>query len=182
MTTPQKPPSDDTIAAKPPAAQAPVTGFDPQAFRTALSQFATGITIITATGADGRRVGVTANSFNSVSLSPPLVLWSLAHKSGSFSAFQTCTHFAVNVLAADQEHLSRHFAQHAADKFAGIETVAGAGGSLLLPGSLAQFECRTRSLYPEGDHTIFVGEVIQFAHTDKAPLVYQARHYWHTMG
>ena len=155
---------------------------DAQALRTALSQFATGITIITATGADGRRVGVTANSFNSVSLAPPLVLWSLAHKSGSFSGFQSCTHFAVNVLAADQEHLARHFAQHAADKFIGIETVPGMGNSLLLPGALAHFECRKRSVYPEGDHSIFVGEVERFAFEQKAPLVYQARHYWHSMG
>lgn len=157
--------------------------FDDQAFRTALSQFATGITVITATGPDGRRVGVTANSFNSVSLQPPLVLWSLAHKSGSLNTFVDCTHFAVNVLAADQEDLARHFAQHAADKFAGIQVSLGEGACLLLPGALAHFECRARSRYPEGDHSIFVGEVVRFdSNPDKAPLVYQARHYWHGMG
>ena len=146
--------------------------FDSQDFRTALSQFATGITIITACSPDGRQVGVTANSFNSVSLSPPLVLWSLAHKSGSLTAFQTSTHFAVNVLAAGQEDLARHFAQHAADKFSGIPTREGLGGCLLLPGALAHFECRNRSQYPEGDHTIFVGEVERCAHEAKPGLVY----------
>lgn len=153
--------------------------FDAQDFRTALAQFATGITVITACGPDGRRVGVTANSFNSVSLNPPLVLWSLAHKSGSLATFLACTHFAVNVLATGQEALARHFAQHSADKFADIEAVEGLGGCLLLPGSLAQFECRNRSRYPEGDHTIFIGEVLRFSHGEGAPLLYHARQYWH---
>lgn len=177
MTTPTQP-SDahpNTSDSNP----TPAT-LDAQAFRSALSLFATGITVITATGPDGRRVGVTANSFNSVSLSPPLVLWSLAHKSGSLQAFVDCSHFAVNVLSSEQEALARHFAQHSADKFAGIEVTQGLGGCLLLPGALAHFQCRSRSRYPEGDHSIFVGEVMQFDATPAAsPLVYQARQYWH---
>lgn len=178
MTDPANPRSPSTDGAG--SNSGPAAGtidFDANLFRTALSQFATGITIITATGPAGRRVGVTANSFNSVSLTPPLVLWSLAHKSGSFDAFAGCTHFAVNVLAASQEDLARHFAQHAADKFAGIDLITGLGGCLLLPGALAQFECRNRSRYPEGDHTIFVGEVERFACTGGSPLIYQGRHY-----
>lgn len=155
----------------------PQPDFDAIGFRTALAQFATGITVITATGPDGRHVGVTANSFNSVSLNPPLVLWSLANKSGSLPAFLACSHFAVNVLSADQMALAQHFATHSADKFAGVQTQPGLGGALLLPGCTAQFECRSKSRYPEGDHTILIGEVLRFTHLDLPPLMYHNRQY-----
>jgi flavin reductase (DIM6/NTAB) family NADH-FMN oxidoreductase RutF len=147
-------------------------------FRLALAQFATGITVVTACGQDGRRVGVTANSFNSVSLHPPLVLWSLANKSSSLSTFQSCSHYAVNILTAEQQGLASHFATHARDKFADIPFDTGLGNSALLRNCLATFECINRSQYQEGDHTILVGEVANFKYQTGNPLIYHARQYF----
>jgi 3-hydroxy-9,10-secoandrosta-1,3,5(10)-triene-9,17-dione monooxygenase reductase component len=160
-----------------PTDQIPGQVIDIHEFRSALAQFATGITVITTTASDGRKIGVTVNSFNSVSLHPPLVLWSLANKSSSLSAFLACTHFAVNILAADQQDLAQRFSMHSADKFSGLPTDTGLGGGLLLPGCVAQFQCRNKSQYPEGDHTILIGEVLQFACSDKSPLIYHNRQY-----
>ncbi|MCE2679443.1 MAG: flavin reductase family protein [Burkholderiales bacterium] len=147
-------------------------------FRLALAQFATGITVVTACGPEGRRVGVTANSFNSVSLHPPLVLWSLANKSSSLGTFQACTHYAVNILTADQQALATHFATHIGDKFEGLDFDTGLGGCVLLKDCLASFECINRSRYQEGDHTILVGEVVNFKYQSGDPLVYHARQYF----
>ena len=97
------------------------TGFDPQAFRAALGTFTTGVTIITTRAADGEAVGITANSFNSVSLNPPLVLWSLAKNARSLAAFSGAKHWNVHVLSADQEALSGRFARQGEEKFAGLE-------------------------------------------------------------
>ena len=120
MQTPASPRATDN--------KQPTESVDIHEFRLALAQFATGITVVTACGPDGRRVGVTANSFNSVSLHPPLVLWSLANKSSSLSAFQGCTHYAVNILSAGQQALATHFATHTGDKFEGLEFDTGLGG------------------------------------------------------
>ncbi len=151
---------------------------DPKAFRAALGQFATGVCIITARGPDGQPVGLTANSFNSVSLDPPLILWSLSLYSANLPAFQQATHYAVNILAADQVALSNQFASSREDKFDGVEFVPGLGGSLLLPGCCAQFECRNETRHAGGDHIIFIGLVERFARFEgRAPLVYQGGGY-----
>lgn len=146
-------------------------------FRTALGAFATGVTIVTASGGAGNDVGVTANSFNSVSLDPPMVLWSLARKSTSLAAFSAASHFAVHILAADQETLSNRFAKPGEHKFAGLELARGAGGAPLLDGTTARFECRTAYQYDGGDHVIFVGEVIEFNASGRPPLLFHGGRY-----
>jgi len=133
--------------------------FSPHEFRAALGHFATGVTIVTCRDAERGLVGLTANSFNSVSLAPPLVLWSLAHKAASLMAMQRGTHYAVNILAADQQALAERFASKGVDRFAGIAWREGHCGAPILEGAAAVFECFNRSQYVEGDHTIFVGEV-----------------------
>lgn len=146
--------------------------FDANYFRKALSQFATGITVITTRQEDGTLTGLTASSFNSVSLAPPLVLWSLANQSSSMKAFQNATHYVINVLSVDQAHLAEQFSRKNIDRFAGVDYTLSATGHPILNGSAAWFECKNRSRYAEGDHVIFVGEV---AHCKVAPqdaLVY----------
>lgn len=150
---------------------------DPRQFRDALGAFTTGVTIVTTRDAQGRDVGLTANSFNSVSLTPPMVLWSLAKSSANLRAFVEAEHFAVHILAADQEPLSRRFAQRGADKFFGLELERGHGGIPLLAGCAARFECRTAFRYEGGDHEIFVGEVIGFEHFERVPLVFHGGSY-----
>ena len=146
--------------------------FDPRALRNALGEFATGVTVVTTRGTDGLPVGVTINSFASVSLEPPLVLWSLGLQSPSLAAFEACSHYAVNVLAADQEELSQRFAQNRSDRFAGIDLIVGASGVPLIPGCCAWFECRNEMHYPGGDHLILVGHVESFCREEKQPLVF----------
>jgi flavin reductase (DIM6/NTAB) family NADH-FMN oxidoreductase RutF len=138
-------------------AQAP--NFSQAEFRTALGMFATGVTIVTARTAEGKLVGLTANSFNSVSLDPPLVLWSLSRATASMLAFSTGSHYAINILTADQQALAKRFAAKGVDRFADVAFVEGAGGAPVLTGVAASFECFNRSRYEEGDHVIFVGEV-----------------------
>jgi len=133
--------------------------FSQAEFRSALGMFATGVTIVTARTADGTLVGLTANSFNSVSLSPPLVLWSLSRSAGSMAAFSTGSHYAINILSADQQDLAQQFAARDGDRFAGVRFTEGVGGAPLLADTVATFECFNRSRYEEGDHVIFVGEV-----------------------
>ncbi|WP_279343783.1 flavin reductase family protein [Variovorax terrae] len=135
--------------------------------------FATGVTIVTARTAQGELVGLTANSFNSVSLDPPLVLWSLARAAGSLPAFSTGSHYAINILAADQKDLAERFALKGADRWGGVGFAEGAGGAPLLAGAAASFECYNRSRYEEGDHVIFVGEVERCTHRGGAsPLLF----------
>ena len=133
--------------------------FSSQEFRTALGMFATGVTIVTARTAEGRVIGLTANSFNSVSLEPPLVLWSLAQAAASLPAFRAGSHYAINVLAADQKALAERFARKGGDRWSGVKFSEGRSGAPLLDGAAATFECFNRSRYEEGDHVIFVGEV-----------------------
>lgn len=153
------------------------TQADSIAFRNALGSFATGVTIVTTRDAAGQDCGLTANSFNSVSLDPPMVLWSLARSSMSMDVFRDADHFAVHILAADQEPLSNGFAKRGADKFAGLAPERGAGGVPLLTGCAARFQCRTAYQYEGGDHIIFVGEVIAFDHDDRAPLLFHGGRY-----
>lgn len=134
-------------------------GFDIAHFRSALAQFATGVTIIMTRAPDGALHGLTVNSFNSVSLEPPLVLWSLATRARSMQAFNRASHYIVNVLAAHQLELALRFSSDAGDRFAALDYVDSASGLPILPGVAAWFECRARSRYLEGDHVILVGEV-----------------------
>lgn len=154
-------------------------GFDVAGYRRALGSFATGVTIITTRDADGTPLGLTANSFNSVSLNPPLVLWSLANRSRSLDAFRTAQHWAVHVLGTHQEALSSRFAKTGTDKFAGLEVDEGLGGVPLLHDCTARFQCRTAFQYEGGDHVIFVGEVLEFDWTETAPLVFHGGRYAH---
>jgi flavin reductase (DIM6/NTAB) family NADH-FMN oxidoreductase RutF len=135
--------------------------------------FATGVTIVTARTAQGSLVGLTANSFNSVSMSPPLVLWSLARTAGSMAAFSAGSHYAINILSASQQDLARQFAAQGVDRFANVEFTHGTEGAPLIQGAVATFECFNRSQYQEGDHVIFVGEVERCAFQPGAsPLLY----------
>jgi 3-hydroxy-9,10-secoandrosta-1,3,5(10)-triene-9,17-dione monooxygenase reductase component len=146
--------------------------FDPKDFRQALGRFATGVTIVTARASDGTPVGMTANSFNSVSMDPPMVLWSLAKTARSLPTFTQSKHWTVHILANDQEALSNRFARAGEDKFGGLALEAGIGDAPLIPGCSARFQCRTAFQYEGGDHIIFVGEVIGYDRSDRAPLVF----------
>ncbi len=150
---------------------------DSRSLRDALGEFATGVAVVTACGRDGQPVGVTINSFASVSLDPPLVLWSLGLQSPSLAVFEACSHYAVNILAADQADLSQRFSQSQNDKFAGIETKVGAGGTPLLSGCCAWFECRNELRYPGGDHIILLGYVEGFQRVEKPPLIFHGGQY-----
>ena len=147
------------------------------AFRAALGSFATGVTVATTLDESGEPVGVTASSFNSVSLDPPMVLWSLAKDSRSLEAFEQSGHFAIHVLAATQDALSDRFARRGADKFADMDWTKGRLGSPVFTEHAALFECTTRHLYEGGDHIIMVGEVVDFEARDEAPLLFHAGRY-----
>ena len=146
--------------------------FDPRDFRQALGRFATGVTIVTTRAADGTPVVMTANIFNSVSMDPPMVLWSLARSARSLPAFTQATHWNVHILANDQEALSNRFAKAGEDKFTGLALDNSPGGAPLIPGCSARFQCRTAFQYEGGDHIIFVGEVMDFDRSERAPLVF----------
>jgi 3-hydroxy-9,10-secoandrosta-1,3,5(10)-triene-9,17-dione monooxygenase reductase component len=147
--------------------------FDSNRFRQALGAFTTGVTIVTTVDAAGDPVGVTANSFNSVSLAPPMVLWSLARSSTNIAAFLAARHFAVHILASDQQALATRFSQKGTDRFAGLRVDRGIDGIALLDGCAARFECKTAFQYEGGDHVIFVGEVLNFEHCEHEPLVFK---------
>jgi flavin reductase (DIM6/NTAB) family NADH-FMN oxidoreductase RutF len=151
--------------------------FDPKDFRRALGTFVTGVTVITTRRGNGDLAGLTANSFNSVSLSPPLVLWSLSLFSPSLPAFQEAPHFAINILAADQVHLSKQFSKSGSDKFAGVQWREGIGGVPILAGTVANLACRNEFRYYGGDHIIFVGAVVAYEYTDAPPLVFAGGKY-----
>ena len=149
------------------------TEFDPRDFRRALSQFPTGVTVITALDADGNPAGVTASSFNSVSIDPTLVLWSIDKGAHSLSTFENAEYFAVNVLGRDQVSTSNNFASRGEDKFANASYSAGLGGAPVLDEYAAQFECKTWAVYEGGDHLILVGEVKEYRYNDDVePLVF----------
>ncbi len=152
--------------------------FDTRTFRDALGLFVTGVTVITARNEDGMPFGVTANSFNSVSMDPPLILWSLSRASRNLAAFQKARHFCVHILREDQSTLSRRFATSDVDKFEGVEFEPGEGGVPILPGSAARLECRTYAQHDGGDHVIFLGEVIRIAADhDARPLLFHGGRY-----
>jgi flavin reductase (DIM6/NTAB) family NADH-FMN oxidoreductase RutF len=147
---------------------------DPRHFRDALSQFATGVTVITTRLDDGSFLGLTASSFNSVSLDPPLVLWSLAQRANSLPVFSGNSHYVVNILSAQQTELADKFAQPSKDRFAGLEYTLSPTGLPILSGVAAWFECHNRSRYPEGDHVIFVGEVECCDVLPQEPLIFHS--------
>ncbi|MDB5884354.1 MAG: flavin reductase domain protein FMN-binding protein [Polaromonas sp.] len=153
--------------------QANSPSFSPREFRASLAMFATGVTIVTARTPAGVLVGLTANSFNSVSLNPPLVLWSLSQGASTMAALSTGSHYAINILAAGQKELAERFASRREDRWKDVQYTEGASGAPLLSGSAATFECFNRSRYEEGDHVIFVGEVERCSHqAGAAPLLF----------
>lgn len=141
-------------------------------YRAVMGSFPTGVTVMTVTGPDGRRHGVTASSFNTVSLDPPLILWSLGLGAPSLRAFRAADHFAVNILEESQRDLALHFARPAEDKFEGVAHAPGRAGAPLLAGALAQIECRIVARHPGGDHEIILGEVVGMSHREGLPLVF----------
>ena len=150
-------------------------------FRAALGQFATGVTVVTTRSPSGERIGLTANSFNSASLDPPMVLWSLKNDSANFDVFVAASHFAVNVLAADQVEVSQRFSRFVEDRFAGLECTDGIGGVPVITGCAANFQCRNVHRYSGGDHAIFVGEVLDYDVHERTPLVFHRGDYTVTL-
>jgi len=152
---------------------------DARDFRTALGCFPTGVCLVTTLGADGKRVGMTANSFSSVSLDPPMVLWSLARTASSALEFRDAEYFAINVLAAGDEALSSNFAKAGPDKFSPYAQrfIEGLAGVPVLQGSVATFECHSRHRYYGGDHIIVIGVVERYAYRNAEPLVFHRGRY-----
>lgn len=148
---------------------------DPAALRAALGQFATGVTIVTTIVPQGQRIGLTANSFTSVSLEPPLVLWSLSKRSASLELFCNAGSFAINVLSSDQHELCRRFAQRMdGDRFEGVPLAPSQSGLPLIEGTLAAFECSTHAQYDAGDHIMFLGRVQHYSATGGDALIFRA--------
>ncbi|MGI9261377.1 MAG: flavin reductase family protein [Woeseiaceae bacterium] len=150
---------------------------DSKAFRQCLGKFTTGVTVVTCSDQDGNPCGITANSFSSVSLEPPLVLWNIAKVSNSLEAYLEAQHFAINILSADQEAVSSHFARSDHTLFDDIDFVVSENGAPLLPGTIANFECRTHTIHDCGDHFIIIGEVERFNVEDGNPLVFYSGRY-----
>jgi flavin reductase (DIM6/NTAB) family NADH-FMN oxidoreductase RutF len=178
MTGPKHPPHPDP-ANELASDHSPI---DPRDFRHALASFATGVTVITAMGPDGKPVGLTCNSFASVSLNPPLVLWSLVIYSPNMSVFQNASHFTVNVLGASQQALSTKFATPSDDKFAGVDWTPGLGQAPVLAGCVANFQCRAADRYYGGDHVIFLGAVEAYAYNRDEPLLFAQGGYGRFVG
>lgn len=150
---------------------------DPRRLRQALGRFATGVTIITTRTPDGKYEGLTANSFSTVSLDPPLILWSLRLAAPSLEGFRSAGHFVVNVLCRDQSELSRHFATPRHDKFEEIDFSHGVADCPVIAGSLAVFECRTDQMIEGGDHVIFIGRVVKAHDREGEPLIFAGGRY-----
>jgi flavin reductase (DIM6/NTAB) family NADH-FMN oxidoreductase RutF len=158
------------------------SAIDPRDFRSALGTYATGVTIITAVAADGKPYGLTCNSFASVSLNPPLVLWSLGMFSQGLSVFQNASHFAVNVLGASQQALASKFAKSSDDKFTGVEWAPGLGNAPVLADSVACFQCRAANRYYGGDHVIFLGAVEAYTYNWNELLLFAHGGYGRFLG
>src|SRR3979490_2001465 len=155
---------------------------DPRDFRNALGSYATGVTIITAAAADGKPHGCTLTLCASLSLNPPLVLWSLGIFSQGMGIFQNVSHFAVNVLGASQQALATKFARSSDDKFVGVEWTPGLGNAPLLADSIANFQCRAANRYYGGDHVIFLGAVEAYAYNRQEPLLFARGAYGRFLG
>jgi flavin reductase (DIM6/NTAB) family NADH-FMN oxidoreductase RutF/DNA-binding MarR family transcriptional regulator len=155
-----------------------IQNFTPRELRNCLGEFTTGVTVITCNTPDGQPVGVTANSFSALSLEPPLVLWSLAKKSSSLAIFNAHGHFAVNILSSEQQETAMAFSRPSADRFSGIEFELGQKNLPLLNHCLANFSCKVVQAIDQGDHVLFIGEVLEFSQAKsdneapKKPLVF----------
>ena len=147
-------------------------GIDPKKFRNTVGCFATGVTVITTTDSLGKPVGLTANSFTSLSLDPPMVLFCLDRKVASFQAFSEGGEFAVNILSEDQKDISNRFATTGDDKWNDFDFITWEGSSPIIPGSLANLECKAADIFEGGDHIILTGEVIRMSVSDGSPLLY----------
>ncbi len=159
------------------AEQTPAADLDPRALRNCFGSFATGVTVVTCLADDATPQGVTANSFSSVSLDPPLVQWSLAKTSSSLDAYLNARTFAINILARSQEALSNHFARSERDLFETVDHNKGGNGAPLLPGALAQIECSTEQIIDAGDHHLILGRVTAARHDSGEPLLFFAGRY-----
>ena len=177
MTTTQIPTHTDPRSGAVTASATATANFDRRTLRDAFGSFATGVTIVTTSGPDGVDIGLTANSFSSVSLEPPMVLWSLARTSSNIDAFRNSGHFAVHILSADQEAMSARFASKVTDRFEGLALDRGPDGIPMLPNCMASFACKLAYQYEGGDHVIFVGEIIDFSHSARKPLVFHGGRY-----
>lgn len=155
----------------------PTVRFDRREYRDALGSFITGVTIISTLSRDGTPTALTVNSFNSVSLEPPMVLWSLAKDSYSLPAFESNEHWAVHILSVHQESLSQRFAKRGTNKFEGVSWTPGIAGIPILDNCSSVFQCKTAFKYEGGDHIILVGEVIDFQRCDASPLAFHAGKY-----
>jgi flavin reductase (DIM6/NTAB) family NADH-FMN oxidoreductase RutF len=152
----------------------PVAAPDPRHLRDCLSEFATGVTIVSAALPDGRRAGLTVNSFNSLSLDPPLVLWSLSLRSTNLEIFSAASHFAVSVLSVKQVELARRFARAGNHRFDGVAVRIGMGGAPLVEGANAWFECELTVQQRAGDHMLFIGQVRRCERMhDADPLIFR---------
>lgn len=146
--------------------------------RSVLGQFATGVTVVTATGTDGRMCGLTVNSFSSVSLEPPLILWCLHRDSPSLPVFKSARSIAISILAEDQEHIAVHFSRFSANKFASVEVVPSPGGAPVICGSIAYLECEPFRADSAGDHTVFLLSVVSACTLrDHMPLIFHGGGY-----
>ena len=146
-----------------------------RALRDALGRFATGVTVVTCM-ADAAAVGITANSFASVSLDPALVLWSIARSSTRFAAFSAAPAFAIHILGQDERDLAARFTRGGAG-FDGLDWTPGPGGAPVIPGTLARFDCRLQAAHDGGDHLILLGAVERAALRDGAPLLFSQGHF-----
>jgi len=147
-------------------------GVEPPLFRQLLGRFATGVTVLTTRTPAGDPIGMTASSIASVSLDPPLLLVSVDHRHDMHAALEAASHFVLNILAADQEALSRRFAADEPDRFSGVGYRPNKQGIAVLDGVLAHIECEKRTAVPAGDHTVYLGLVIGGGVTERRPLLY----------
>lgn len=150
---------------------------DATSFRSTLGKFASGIVVVTTISAEGRPYGVTATSFTSLSLSPPLVQWSLRNEAFSFQIFSNVANFAVNILSEGQQAISELFSRPNVDRFAGLDVERGLQDVPLITECVASIECELSAKHPAGDHTIIVGRVIRVRHSDRRPLLHWSGRY-----
>lgn len=146
--------------------------FEPAALRDVLGHFATGVTVVTTLGDKSAPVGLAANSFASVSLDPPLIVWSISLQSPSLGAFRRHGFFAINIMCDQSKDLALNFARPSEDKFAGVDWRPGLSGVPVLNAASAVIQCRTETRMPGGDHEIYLGHVLELDQTDKAPLLF----------
>ncbi|MDE1948563.1 MAG: flavin reductase, partial [Burkholderiales bacterium] len=166
-----------TLAPPPAAAVAAEAAIDPLELRRCLGSFVTGVTVVTALDDEGAPLGMTVNSFNSVSLDPPLIVWSLRNSAGSYGVYSRARRFVVNILAEDQIEVSNRFARSGSDRFAGLAWSRGIGGLPLIDGCAATFECSTEATHPGGDHLLFLGRVERIVGSGRKPLAFGAGKY-----